>query len=74
MYYHNPSLREEPRDQPPTVVPSPSSLSILEWLRKEGRLIEQPIEVPEMILEEDIDDIDDLIGDDYDEDFEPEEE
>ncbi|ABD02987.1 DUF3134 domain-containing protein [Synechococcus sp. R55.6] len=74
MYYHNPSLREEPRDQPPTVVPSPSSLSILDWLRKEGRLIEQPIEVPEMILEEDIDDIDDLIGDDYDEDFEPEEE
>ena len=74
MYYHNPSLREEPRDQPPTVVPSPSSLSILDWLRKEGRLIEQPIEVPEMILEEDIDDIDDLIGDDNDEDFEPEEE
>jgi hypothetical protein len=74
MYYHNPSLREEPRDQPPTVVPSPSSLSIIDWLRKEGRLIEQPIEVPEMILEEDIDDIDDLIGDDYDEDFEPEEE
>jgi hypothetical protein len=74
MYYHNPSLREEPRDQPPTVVPSPSSLSILDWLRKEGRLIEQPIEVPEMILEEDIDDIDDLIEDDYDEDFEPEEE
>jgi hypothetical protein len=74
MYYHNPSLREEPRDQPPTVVPSPSSLSILDWLRKEGRLIEQPIEVPEMILEEDIDDIDDLIGDDYNEDFEPEEE
>ncbi|MFS8807459.1 DUF3134 domain-containing protein [Synechococcus sp. R6-10] len=74
MYYHNPSLREEPRDQSPTVVPSPSSLSILDWLRKEGRLIEQPIEVPEMILEEDIDDIDDLIGDDYDEDFEPEEE
>lgn len=74
MYYHNPSLCEEPRDQPPTVVPSPSSLSILDWLRKEGRLIEQPIEVPEMILEEDIDDIDDLIGDDYDEDFEPEEE
>lgn len=74
MYYHNPSLREEPRDQPPTVVPSPSGLSILDWLRKEGRLIEQPIEVPEMILEEDIDDIDDLIGDDYDEDFEPEEE
>jgi hypothetical protein len=74
MYYHNPSLREEPRDQPPTVVPSPSSLSILDWLRKEGRLIEQPSEVPEMILEEDIDDIDDLIGDDYDEDFEPEEE
>lgn len=74
MYYHNPSLREEPRDQPPTVVPSPSRLSILDWLRKEGRLIEQPIEVPEMALEEDIDDIDDLIGDDYDEDFEPEEE
>ncbi|MGY2794103.1 hypothetical protein ACVWVQ_001162 [Thermostichus sp. MS-CIW-36] len=74
MYYHNPSLREEPRDQPPTVVPSPSSLSILDWLRQEGRLIEQPIEVPEMALEEDIDDIDDLIGDDYDEDFEPEEE
>ena len=74
MYYHNPSLREEPRDRPPTVVPSPSSLSILDWLRQEGRLIEQPIEVPEMALEEDIDDIDDLIGDDYDEDFEPEEE
>ncbi|MFT0813494.1 DUF3134 domain-containing protein [Synechococcus sp. OH20] len=72
--YFNPSLREEPRNQPPTVVPSPSSLSILDWLRQQGRLIEQPIEVSGAVLEEDIDDIDDLIGDDYSEDFEAEEE
>ncbi|MFS8859499.1 DUF3134 family protein [Synechococcus sp. B60.1] len=72
--YHNPSLREEPRDQPPVVLPLPGSISILDWLRQEGRLIEQPIEVPDIVLEEDIDDIDDLIGDGYDEDFETEEE
>ncbi|MEN9201798.1 MAG: DUF3134 family protein [Thermostichus sp. DG_1_6_bins_120] len=71
---YNPSLREEPRDQPPTVVPSPISLSIIDWLRQEGRLIEQPIEVPEVVLEEDIDDIDDLIGDDYTDDFDSDEE
>ncbi|MEN9231836.1 MAG: DUF3134 family protein [Thermostichus sp. DG02_5_bins_236] len=71
---YNPSLREEPRDQPPTVVPSPSSLSIIDWLRQEGRLIEHPIEVPGVVLEEDIDDIDDLIGDDYADDFDSDEE
>ncbi len=71
---YNPSLREEPRDQPPTVVPSPSSLSIIDWLRQEGRLIEHPIEVPGVVLEEDIDDIDDLIGDDYGDDFDSDDE
>ncbi len=71
---YNPSLREEPRDQPPTVVPSPSSLSIIDWLRQEGRLIEHPIEVPGVVLEEDIDDIDDLIGDDYGDDFDGDDE
>ncbi|MEN9225156.1 MAG: DUF3134 family protein [Thermostichus sp. HHBFW_bins_43] len=71
---YNPSLREEPRDQPPTVVPSPSSLSIIDWLRQEGRLIEQPIETTGVVLEEDIDDIDDLIGDDYADDFDSEDE
>ncbi|MCF2971250.1 DUF3134 domain-containing protein [Synechococcus sp. Nb3U1] len=71
---YNPSLREEPRDQPPTVVPSPSSLSIIDWLRQEGRLIEHPIEVPGVVLEEDIDDIDDLIGDDYADDFDSDDE
>jgi hypothetical protein len=71
---YNPSLREEPRDQPPTVVPSPSSLSIIDWLRQEGRLIEHPIEVPGIALEEDIDDIDDLIGDDYGDDFDSDDE
>ncbi|MCJ2541306.1 DUF3134 family protein [Thermostichus vulcanus] len=71
---YNPSLREEPRDQPPTVVPSPSSLSIIDWLRQEGRLIEHPIEVTGLVLEEDIDDIDDLIGDDYGDDFDSDDE
>ncbi|MFS8867726.1 DUF3134 family protein [Synechococcus sp. H65.1] len=74
MYYHNPSLREEPRDQPPVVLPSSGSLSILDWLRQEGRLLEQPMEVPEITLDEDLEEIDDLIGDNFVEDFEMEEE
>ncbi|MFS8776843.1 DUF3134 family protein [Synechococcus sp. W70.1] len=74
MYYHNPSLREEPRDQPPVLLPSKGGLSILDWLRQEGRLLEQPIEVPEITLDDDLEEIDDLIGDDFVEDFEMEEE
>jgi hypothetical protein len=74
MDYHNPSLREEPRDQPPVLLPSSGGLSILDWLRQEGRLLEQPIEVPEITLDDDLEEIDDLIGDDFVEDFEMEEE
>ncbi|NJL41449.1 MAG: DUF3134 family protein [Leptolyngbyaceae cyanobacterium SM1_4_3] len=62
---HNPSLKEEPRDREPTVVPSQPSLSILDWLRQQGRLIElPPVDVLTPIAEEDIEDIEDLIGDD----------
>jgi hypothetical protein len=64
-------LKEEARDRQPTVVPSQDSHSILDWLRMQGRLIEQaPDYYTTTIAEEDIEDIDDLIGDEgYVDDF-----
>ncbi|GAB4212412.1 MAG: hypothetical protein OHK0012_06620 [Synechococcales cyanobacterium] len=72
MTFLNRSLREQPRKQRATVIPAPDSLSILDWLRKEGRLIDRPAEVQNPLLTSD--DIDDDLGDliedeDYDDDF-----
>lgn len=58
----NPSLREEPISNRATVIPSTDTLSILDWLKKEGRLIDQPVETSFSTLEEE--DISLLIGDD----------
>lgn len=67
----NPSLREDPRDRKAIVIPSKGSTSIIDWLRNQGRLIEQAPEPAAANPEEDIDDIEDLIDDgDYKDDFE----
>jgi hypothetical protein len=68
---HNPSLKEEPRKGKPTVVPSLASVSILDWLKQQGRLIEHSPDPTVTLTPDDIEDIDDLIGDDGydDEDF-----
>ncbi len=60
---HNPSLREDPRDRKAVVIPSKGSTSIIDWLRDQGRLIEQTPEPAAANPEEDIDDIEDLIDD-----------
>jgi hypothetical protein len=41
IYYlmYNPSLREEPRNKPASVVTSKQQVSILNWLESTGRLI-----------------------------------
>lgn len=57
----NPSLREEPIGTRATVIPTGDTLSILDWLKKEGRLIDQPVETSFSTLEEE--DISLLIGD-----------
>ncbi|MDX2271908.1 MAG: DUF3134 family protein [Cyanobacteriota bacterium] len=67
---NNPSLTEERWDSPPTVVPAKDSLSIIDWLRRQGRLIEQAPDLTAAVTEEDIEDIDGLLDDDgYDDDF-----
>ncbi len=67
---HNPSLREESRRQRATIIPAQDSLSILDWLRQQGRLIEQAPDPNVEPPEGNIEDIDDLIGDDgYNDDF-----
>lgn len=35
---YNPSLREEPRDQPAPVIPPTQGSSLLDWLEASGRL------------------------------------
>jgi hypothetical protein len=65
----NPSLTEYNRDRRASIVPSKSSVSIIDWLRQQGRLIEEVVVVSETTVDEDIEDIDELIGDDgYDDD------
>lgn len=67
---HNPSLREDPRSRKATVIPSKGSTSIIDWLRSQGRLIEQAPEPTSANPEEDMDDIEDLIDEgDYKDDF-----
>lgn len=67
---HNPSLSQYPRDRRATIIPSKDSVSILDWLRQQGRLIEKAPDPENVISEDDIDDIDDLIGDeDYGDDL-----
>ncbi len=66
---NNPSLRQYARSERAPVIPSKDSVSILDWLRQQGRLIEEAPDPKTVVTEEDIDDIDDLIGDDDYEEF-----
>ncbi|OKH40215.1 hypothetical protein NIES2119_04680 [[Phormidium ambiguum] IAM M-71] len=67
---YNPSLREEPIDQPAAVIPTKHETSILDWLESTGRLLARD-EVPAQDYAEEGEDIDGLIVDDvpYDDDF-----
>ncbi|MEL7084276.1 MAG: DUF3134 family protein [Cyanobacteria bacterium P01_A01_bin.3] len=44
---HNPSLREQPLGMRAPTVPTNDTMSILDWLRSEGRLIEAKTPVVE---------------------------
>ena len=67
---YNPSLREDPIDQPAAVIPTRHETSILDWLESTGRLLARD-EVPAQDYSEEGEDIDGLIVDDvpYDDDF-----
>ena len=36
---YNPALRQEPRHQRATVIPSRQNISILDWLDRQGRIV-----------------------------------
>ncbi len=65
---HNPSLREEPREQRAAIVPSRQQASILDWLEGSGRLLARETSDRELIDDEDeIEEINELMtGDDLD--------
>lgn len=67
---YNPSLREDPIDQPAAVIPTRHETSILDWLESTGRLLARD-EVPAQDYGVEGEDIDGLIVDDvpYDDDF-----
>lgn len=68
---YNPSLREEPIDQPAAVIPIKQETSILDWLEATGRLLARAEDDAEGYLDED-EEIDQLMGGDdivYDEDI-----
>ncbi len=75
---YNPSLREEPRHKPATVIPVKQESSILDWLEQTGRLLpREPKDDQYLNNEEEItdlmgvednayDDVDDDDGDEID--------
>lgn len=50
---YNPSLRQEPRYEPATVIPLKQDSSILDWLEANGRILPREIKEEEYPLEED---------------------
>ncbi len=63
---YNPSVRQESRYEPASVIPLKTDSSILEWLRNSGRMMprdKEEVEKNQINLEEDID-ISGLIDDD----------
>lgn len=67
---YNPSLREDPIDQPAAVIPTRHETSILDWLESTGRLLARD-DVPAQDYAEEGEDIDGLIAVDevgYDDD------
>lgn len=65
---HNPSLREEPREQRAAIVSSKQQSSILDWLERSGRLLARENIERDLINEDDeIEEINELMaGDDLD--------
>lgn len=59
---YNPSLREEPRNQPAEVIPLKQEFSLLDWLENTGRLIARDAHDPDGYLDEE-EEIDALIVD-----------
>ncbi len=70
---YNPSVRQEARYEPASVIPLKTNSSIIEWLRNSGRMMPRDKEEGEkdvVLIEEDID-ISGLIDDEsvYDDDL-----
>jgi Protein of unknown function (DUF3134) len=55
--FHNPALREEPRNQPVAVIPLSGRESLLSWLENTGRFNVYEADVQEQKTTEDLDDI-----------------
>lgn len=56
--FHNPALREEPRNQPVAVIPLSGRESLLSWLENTGRFdLHQADEPQNLKTSEDLDDI-----------------
>jgi Protein of unknown function (DUF3134) len=68
---YNPSLREQPLDQPAEVIPIKHESSILDWLEATGRLLAREEAVVDAGFDEADEEISDLMGGDdigYDDD------
>ena len=60
---YNPSLREQPLDQPAAVIPQKHESSILDWLESTGRLLARDeVLVEAGYLDEADEEISDLMG------------
>ncbi len=63
--YKNPSLREQPLDQPAAVIPLKHESSILDWLESTGRLLARDeVHLEAGYLDEADEEISDLMGSD----------
>ena len=60
---YNPSLREEPIDQPAAVIPIKHETSILDWLESSGRLLARDDQEADSYLDDE-EEIDQLMGGD----------
>lgn len=70
---HNPSLREQPRNQNAQIIPSRQQSSILDWLEETGRLIpREPTERELLLDEEEMEEINELMSNDSSDYFEDE--
>ncbi|HAX80884.1 MAG TPA: hypothetical protein DCY88_34875 [Cyanobacteria bacterium UBA11372] len=59
---YNPSLREQPLDQPAAVIPQKHESSILDWLESTGRLLARDESNPAAVYDEADEEISDLMG------------
>lgn len=58
--FHNPALRQEPKNKPLTVLTYVSRETLLEWLERTGKLKPNEVdESPDQKLPEDLEDLED---------------